>query len=342
MLKVLVALSLFLGLTFAQSNPITDILSGGAVEWLTAIGAICFGGNWLARRGTALILERSWAGWFTKSDRPILLSVAISTLYTFFIFQPQVLAAAEVLRFLPVWQTMLFIVIGSVVGSSGGYDSDKRIAVRAASGALENSLFINSVNRASPVWQTPIGIFVIGLVSRAVPKPLLAVALNILEGVVKEYMQFDFTKELQIKVTAEVHRVLRGAGLIKSTSIPKSMVSLWITLWITLSLVSCDLPAVVAPIGNGATADGANLSYSGTGVSFDPGEVDAVNVVVDIQGENVATDETSCTHEAFSVSCTAELVKANESWDLTFSCDPCSAFATFFRAGSLEPHAVLP
>jgi hypothetical protein len=224
--------------------------------------------------------------------------------------------------------------------ASGGVDFTRGLLERRSM-ASTNSALISSSLIADDIWKSPVGTFVISLVNKMLPAPLVPIGLNILKGVVRDYLNLDFTRDLQIKVTAEVHRVLRGAGLIKQTSIPKNVVSLF-ALMAILFLSSCDLPAITTNVGNSITADGATLTYSGTGVTFDPGEADAEQVVANIQGENVFTDESSCTHESFYVSCVSELVKADESWSLTFSCDPCSAWVTFFRPGSLEPHSVFP
>jgi hypothetical protein len=224
--------------------------------------------------------------------------------------------------------------------ASGGVDFTRGLLERRSL-ASTNSALINSSLIADDIWKSPVGVFVVGVVSKMLPAMLVPIALNILKGVVQEHVTFDLTRDLQIRLTAEVHRVLRGAGLIKQTSIPRNVVSL-VALVAILFLSSCDLPAVITPIGNSVTADGATLIYSGTGVTFDPGEADAEQVVVNIQGENVFTDEASCTDTAFSVSCVSELVAADESWTLTFSCDSCSAWVTFFRPGSLEPHSVFP
>jgi hypothetical protein len=239
--------------------------------------------------------------------------------------------------------TIINDIVGTILmalTASGSVDFTRGLLDRRSSAVATNNLISSSLI-ADDIWKSPVGVFVVGVVSKMLPAMLVPIALNILKGVVQEHVTFDLTRDLQIRLTAEVHRVLRGAGLIKQTSIPRNVVSLFALVAI-LFLSSCDLPAVITPIGNSVTADGATLTYSGTGVTFDPGEVDAEQVVIDIQGDNILTDEASCTDTAFSVSCVSELVTADESWTLTFSCDSCSVFATFFRAGSLEPHSVFP
>jgi hypothetical protein len=234
-------------------------------------------------------------------------------------------------------------IVGTIIAAltaSGGVDASRSLLKRTSDGSgLAMNLISSSMQE--DIWKTPVGIFVVGLVSKIIPAPLLPIALSIVKPIVKDNAFLDLTTGLQKKLTAEVHRVLRGAGLIKSVSISKSMVSLFSIVALTFVLAGCDLPAVTAGVGNQVAADGATLTYTQTGVTFDPGMSDAQNVVIDIQGEGIITDEAGCTHEAFSVSCTSQLVTEDNSWSLVFSCDACSAFATFFR-DDLVPHSVFP
>jgi hypothetical protein len=235
-------------------------------------------------------------------------------------------------------------VVGTIIlalTASGGIDTARGFLDRRSTGAITNSL-ISSRVASDTLWESPAGIFVAGLVSKLFAgNALMAnVALSVLRSTVEQFANEQWERNVQVRLTAEVHRVLRGAGLIKTTSIPRTMVSLWITLLIAVIISGC--APVATSIGNAANADGAALTYTGSGVLFEAGSTDAESVVIDIQGEGIETFDPACTVEAFSVSCYAEKVAAGEGWELALSCDLCSAWATFFRPESLVPHTVFP
>jgi hypothetical protein len=234
-------------------------------------------------------------------------------------------------------------IVGTIImalTASGGIDTARGFLDRRTSSNLTAS-FIGSRINQDDIWGSPVGTYVAGMLNKlfAGNAMLVGVAMSVCRGVVEQFLNQGWDRNVQVRVTAEVHRVLRGAGLIKTTSIPKSMTTL-LVIGLLVLLSAC--APVATSIGNAANADGATLEYTGTGVLFSPGQTDAESVVVDIQGEGILTDDPACTVEAFSVSCYAERVAVGEGWELVLSCDSCSAWGTFFRPDSLVPHTVFP
>jgi hypothetical protein len=206
-----------------------------------------------------------------------------------------------------------------------------------------------AVAQQPDVWDSWAGRFIIDLVKKLVPAPLVTPALLVVKSVASQYVSADHTRAIELEIVTKVHQALKQADLINKKP-PISTVA--IVGLVLIFLVGC--APLFTRMANTHAAGGATIIYTNEGAVFNPNAQQygaAVNVVFDLQGvgvqlalevvdsESAIEANQGCYTTSQGFQCLYPLI--SEPYLLEFTCDDCSIFVKFERSdGSL--HAVLP
>lgn len=140
----------FLGMGFAQTLPLpSDLLTPGATAWFVLLFGIVVAGVKFVQFVVAFLKVRFdfLTGWYT-----VLLSLAISSLYVLFLFQPGIMNVSA-LELLPMWQAYLVAIIGIWLSASGGKDVEELRSTQTVTTAVATQQAVKTLNEQAMLVQ---------------------------------------------------------------------------------------------------------------------------------------------------------------------------------------------
>ena len=173
-----------------------------------------------------------------------------------------------------------------------------------------------------PLWD-----FVESTVSKLIPASEVPFAMAKMAGDLVAFFERQLDAGTRAEILTFVHSKLRQLGYLKVKSFPDKKAATSIVLLLVVLLV-----AGCAPVANYFLGDEARLEFAETGFLFAPGASTAYEVLVDIQGQDVAYlgETTWCEPMDLGLRCEREVVE--EPWLIELTGLNVSGIARYSRA----------